>query len=93
VAVTRLSRTIAINAWGFEPPAESPIELTGEESADTGYETAMAELQTPAENEPVATEPHAIAAGYRKEYTSPLGSLATAGPSSLRSPANVHASF
>jgi ParB family transcriptional regulator, chromosome partitioning protein len=43
-------------------PSESPVQSYGEESATTGYETAMAESEVPTEDEPVATDPHAVAA-------------------------------
>ena len=42
--------------------AASPVAPGGEESAATGGETAMAESESPTEDEPVATEPHAVAA-------------------------------
>jgi ParB family transcriptional regulator, chromosome partitioning protein len=34
----------------------------GEESAATGYETAMAEFESPTEDESVAPDPHSVAA-------------------------------
>jgi ParB family chromosome partitioning protein len=43
-------------------PSESPVQSGGEESAATGCETAMAESEVPTEDEPVATDPHAVAA-------------------------------
>jgi len=45
-----------------ELPSESPAQSGGEESAATGGETAMAESNVPTEHEPVATDPHAVAA-------------------------------
>jgi len=42
--------------WG------SRVASSGEESAATGCETAMAESNSPTEDEPVATEPHSVAA-------------------------------
>lgn len=48
-AITAPSRTP-------ETPTDSPIESSGEESAATGYETAMADPEQPAKDEPVAAE-------------------------------------
>jgi ParB family chromosome partitioning protein len=45
-----------------EFPSASPVQSGGEESAETGHETAMAESNVPTEDEPVATDPHAVAA-------------------------------
>ena len=53
----------AITAASPTPDVESgsPIE-SGEDSATTGYETAMANSGFSPENQPVATEPPAVAA-------------------------------
>ena len=45
-----------------EVEARSPVESSGEDSAATGCETAMADSEPSAEYEPVATEPHTVAA-------------------------------
>jgi ParB family chromosome partitioning protein len=45
-----------------EIEAGSPADFSGEESAAPGYETAMAESEAPTEDEPVATDPHPVAA-------------------------------
>ncbi|MBI5263849.1 MAG: ParB N-terminal domain-containing protein [Bradyrhizobium sp.] len=45
-----------------EAAVELPTEPIGEQSATAGYETAMADPELPAEDEVVATEPHAVAA-------------------------------
>jgi ParB family chromosome partitioning protein len=45
-----------------EVEARSPVESSGEDSAATGCETAMADSEPSAEYEPVATEPHVAAA-------------------------------
>jgi ParB family chromosome partitioning protein len=45
-----------------ELPSESPVQSGGGESAAIGGETAMAESKAPTEDEPVATDPHAVAA-------------------------------
>jgi ParB family chromosome partitioning protein len=45
-----------------EVEAGSPVTSSGEDSATIGYETAMAESQSLTEDEPVATEPHPVAA-------------------------------
>jgi ParB family transcriptional regulator, chromosome partitioning protein len=42
--------------------AASPSAPGGEESTATGYETAMAEFESPTEDEPVAPDPHSVAA-------------------------------
>jgi ParB family transcriptional regulator, chromosome partitioning protein len=44
------------------PEVEAGSPASSEESAATGYETAMAESKSPTEDEPVATEPHDVAA-------------------------------
>ena len=45
-----------------EVESDSPVESSGEDSAATGCETAMADSEPSAEYEPVATEPHTVAA-------------------------------
>jgi ParB family transcriptional regulator, chromosome partitioning protein len=52
----------SITTASAAPEVEAGSPVSGEESAATGYETAMAESKSPTEDEPVATEPHAVAA-------------------------------
>jgi ParB family chromosome partitioning protein len=53
---------ITANTQALETISDSPIEATSEESATTGYETAIADPERSAEDEPVAIDPHAVAA-------------------------------
>ena len=52
----------AITTASPGPEVEAGSPTSGEESAATGYKTAMAESNSPTEDEPVATERHAVAA-------------------------------
>ncbi len=45
-----------------ETGSNSQIEATGEETATAGYETAIADPERSAEDEPLAIDPHAVAA-------------------------------
>src|SRR5262249_53363366 len=63
-----------------EIEAGSPVATGGEESAPIGGETAMAESNAAAEDGPVATEPHAVAAEEQSSNAPPSGPPATAGP-------------
>lgn len=55
-------RAITAASPAPEVEAGSPVASSGEESAETGCQTAMAESKSPTEDESVATEPHAVAA-------------------------------
>ncbi|MCC6887279.1 MAG: ParB N-terminal domain-containing protein [Hyphomicrobiales bacterium] len=55
-------RAITTVSQAPEVEARSPVESSGEDSAATGCETAMADSEPSAEYEPVATEPHTVAA-------------------------------
>ena len=48
---------IDVRALGSEVSQISAIDLAEEQSAVTGYETAMADFEQPAEDQPVALEP------------------------------------
>ena len=50
-----------VDTTTIEPP-ESVDQATGEETALDGSETAMAQVEQPAEDEPVAADSHTIAA-------------------------------
>jgi ParB family chromosome partitioning protein len=54
-------RVIAAASPTREVELGSPVE-SSRETATTGYETAMADSERPAEGQPIATEPHAVAA-------------------------------
>ena len=54
-------RVIAAASPRREVELASPVESSGG-SATTGYETAMADSERSAEDQPIATEPHAVAA-------------------------------
>ena len=45
-----------------ETVSDSPIDATSEESATTGHETAIGDSGRLAEDEPLAIDPHAVAA-------------------------------
>jgi hypothetical protein len=55
-------RAITAESPAPEVDTGSPVASSGEESAATDYETAMVESKSPTEDEPVATDPHAVAA-------------------------------
>lgn len=55
-------RAISANTQALETVSDSPIEGTNGESETTGYETAIADPERPAEDEPVMIDPHAVAA-------------------------------
>jgi ParB family chromosome partitioning protein len=57
----RMSRR-AISSPAADTSSDLPIESAGEESATTGYETAIVDPERLVEDGPVATEPHAVAA-------------------------------
>lgn len=55
-------RAIATVSPACDVALDIPIESDGAESAVTGYETAMVETERSVDNEPVAANPHAVAA-------------------------------
>ncbi|MGE3993019.1 ParB N-terminal domain-containing protein [Pseudorhodoplanes sp.] len=55
-------RAIAASSPTHETVSNSPIEATSGELATTSYETAIADAERPAEDEPAAIDPHAVAA-------------------------------
>jgi ParB family chromosome partitioning protein len=57
-----LGRVVTAASSTREAESSSPVESSGEELAAIGGETAMAESNFPTEDEPVATEPYAVAA-------------------------------
>jgi ParB family transcriptional regulator, chromosome partitioning protein len=55
-------RNITATPLTPETSSNTRTESAGEESVDTGYETAMADPRRSAEDEPAEAEPHAVAA-------------------------------
>jgi len=55
-------RAITATSPTAETVSDSPIESAGEETATSGCETAIADTERSAEDEPVTIDPHAVAA-------------------------------
>jgi hypothetical protein len=72
--------------------ATSPVVSSGEESVATGYETAMANSESSAEDQPVATESHAVVAEYKGVMRHPRARRQRRAFFILEC-AHVHASF